>query len=90
MLGSHITDVTSLTYVALFLPAGQSAGHVQPVGFVVDKVHWHVFFLRILRYLPVIILPMFHTHTSFIYYQGCRVLVRGVKKCASKTDNCEI
>jgi hypothetical protein len=24
--------------VALFLPAGQRAGHVQPVGFVVDKV----------------------------------------------------
>jgi len=37
-LSSHITDVTSLTCVALFLPAGQRAGHVQPVGFVVDKV----------------------------------------------------
>lgn len=37
-LSSHITDVTSLTSVVLFLPVGQRAGHFHPVGFVVDKV----------------------------------------------------
>ena len=39
-----MADVTSLTCVALFLPAAQRAGYVQPVGFVVDKVALARFF----------------------------------------------